>query len=99
MATEAEEKQAIDEICEIMSDVAIGDQVKREVASAALVMECCFAAAEDMIDRAAEERGYTWAVHEVALALFDSVVKRSLMAQTQGPLQILPAALLEQLKP
>jgi len=118
MATEAEEKQAIDQICEKMSDVAIGDQVKQEVASAALVMQCCFVMAKDIMalriaatdgpgvrTEADSHRTYPFTDEQerlpetqIALALFDSVVKRSLMAQTQNPLSILsiPPGLLKQ---
>ena len=96
MATEEEVKKAIDERCEGMSEVTVADSVKQEIAGALLVMEGCFAAAEDMIDRAAEERGYTRAVHEVALALFDSVVKRSMMQQQASPLQVIQDGVLRQ---
>ena len=108
MATESEVKSATDALCEKMSDVQIGDGVKQEVASASLVMECCFVAAEGLVgDTSVYQIGgehgrivgssrRTQDKQEIALALFDSVVKRSLMAQTQSQLQIIPSELLRQ---
>jgi hypothetical protein len=92
MLTEEEIAAEIEKRAESMADIPIADTVKQEVVAAGLVMDCCYAVAGDMVGRFMDEAkegapsGRVIMVEQgtqskIALALYDSVTKRALMAQ------------------
>lgn len=77
MANLKEVKAEVDELCELMRDIKVSDDVKEEVACASLVMQSCFAMAIKMTGKESDQTS-------IALELFRSVVMRSTMQSQTG---------------
>lgn len=51
MVTQSEVEAEVDERCKVLEGIKVSDSVKKEVASAELVLECCYVAAKDLEGR------------------------------------------------
>lgn len=90
--TTDEIKEAVEQIKKTMSEVKVHDTIKDLIAGDALVMECCFAAALELIENWPERQAFNLnevdlarvgIEKDIALALFGTFTTRALMAQTQ----------------
>lgn len=97
MATQEEAQTELEERAKAMDGLNVVDAVKIEIASAAMVLECCFLAAHDLIKRLhlastvvgfGEEAARGQVQKEIALELFDAVVRRSVAQQQAPPISI-----------
>ena len=99
MADEHEIKAEIEKRCKTLDDVNVADNVKIEVVAGAMLLECCLIQATELMDRAGivEARiqpavdyvaGNDFRIlqlkKDLAVALFDSVVRRSAASLQQG---------------
>jgi len=87
MATQSEIAQEVEERCKKLEGMNVSDSVKKEVASAALVLECCYVAAKDLEHRMEHTKNVTRGAagaeglqerKEIALALFNAMTAQSL---------------------
>lgn len=94
MAELEEIKAEIEKRCKDLDDVKVADNVKIEVVSGAMLMECCLLQATDLMDRAGIEEAnfvpgddfrFLELKKDLALALFESVVRRSVASVPPGP--------------
>ena len=93
MVTQSEVEAEVNERCKVLEGMKVSDSVKQEVASAVLVLECCYVAAKDLEGRlgfpptvvglgAEAARGAEQT--KIAHLLFESLIARSTQQQ-QGP--------------
>lgn len=97
MVTQSDVEKEVDERSKVLEGIKVSDSVKKEVASAALVLECCYVAAKDLDGRllfshtltgvgAAAARGAEQT--KIAHLLFQCLIARSTQQQPQSGISL-----------